>query len=526
MFSCLDTSIVSTALISVSVEYQNYQDSPWTVLSYLLTYMSFVVGFSKLSDIYGRKNILAVSWLLFTLGSVWCGIARHMSELIAGRAVQGLGGSGLYSLAQVCLLEQGPSRPEVVGGLVGITLSISFVLGPLLGGAISEWNWRGIFCIPFGVLAVLGIFAFWPGDRRNRYGAMTSASKIDLLGNAMLAAASVLLVFAMQEAGSFVWSWSSPVIVWSLVTSGVCWVLLGIWEYCLSHVFIRRIQPIFPMHLARNRVYVFCLLYSHLSGFVTFLGGSIYIALVIKIPERLQIIHGDNALWAGIRLLPMLGSCAFGSFMGGAVSKQANFTSQTLVAGSMLQVIGLALVFGFSTSLGLELGLLLGFTAIYGLGVGLSFAACTMIAAIEAQNDDLAAAQGAVAHARVFGGALGLAVCTIVFNEELQTSLGPGSGSQLGQQQLDQIHRNLMTVLSLPDAARLEVIRIYLEAFEDQVLIMIVVAVVALLCSFATYRSRASHPVDVLQQLKDGGRQRGRGHVELSSVSSVRSLVR
>lgn len=64
---------------------------------------------------------------------------------IAGRAVQGMGGSGLYSLAQVCLLEQGPSRPEVVGALVGITLSISFVLGPLLGGAISEWNWRGIF---------------------------------------------------------------------------------------------------------------------------------------------------------------------------------------------------------------------------------------------------------------------------------------------------------------------------------------------------------------------------------------------
>ena len=64
---------------------------------------------------------------------------------IAGRAVQGIGGSGLYSLAQVCLLEQGPSRPEVVGALVGITLSISFVLGPLLGGAISEWSWRGIF---------------------------------------------------------------------------------------------------------------------------------------------------------------------------------------------------------------------------------------------------------------------------------------------------------------------------------------------------------------------------------------------
>ena len=75
---------------------------------------------------------------------------------IAGRAVQGVGGSGLYSLAQVCLLEQGPSRPEVVGALVGITLSVSFILGPLLGGALAEWNWRGIFWFKL-VFFLLGI---------------------------------------------------------------------------------------------------------------------------------------------------------------------------------------------------------------------------------------------------------------------------------------------------------------------------------------------------------------------------------
>jgi hypothetical protein len=123
--------------------------------------------------------------------------------------------------------------------------------------------------IPFGVLAVLGIYALWPEDRPNRPGTMATVSKIDFLGNAMLAAASIILVFAMQEAGSFVWSWSSPVIVWSLVTSGACWVLLGVWEYCLSHVFSQQIQPIFPMHLVGSRVYVSCLLYSHLSRSLT-----------------------------------------------------------------------------------------------------------------------------------------------------------------------------------------------------------------------------------------------------------------
>ncbi|KAK4031941.1 putative multidrug resistance protein [Parachaetomium inaequale] len=549
MFSCLDASIVSTALVSVSVEFQNYQDTPWAVLGYLLTYMSFAVGFSKLSDIYGRKNILAIAWLLFMLGSVWCGIARRMGELIAGRAVQGMGGSGLYSLAQVCLLEQGPSRPEVVGALVGITLSISFILGPLLGGALAEWNWRGIFWfnIPFGALAVLGIYSLWPEERRNRYDASTTVSKIDFLGNLLLAVASILLVFAMQEAGSFVWSWSSPVIIGCLATAGACWVLLSIWEYYLfrgsSH---QRIQPIFPMTLAKDRVYLLCLL-------VTLLGGFVYIALVIKIPEYLQIIHGDSALWAGVHLVPMLGACAFGSFLGGALSKRANLTSQTVMAGGVLQIVGLGLVLGFSSSPssssssssgnssspGLALAPLLGFTAVYGLGVGLSFAACTMIAAIQARNDDLAAAQGAVAQARVFGGALGLAACTIIFNEKLLRggeSSSSGSGLIPGPQELGQTRQSLMAVLALlPEGARREAVAVYyLDAFREQMLVMVVVAVVGLVLGVGTYRARAGRVVDVMVHHKGlaergvaaGGGGGGRGDVELSSVSSVRSLVR
>lgn len=203
MFSCLDTSIVSTALVSVSVEYQNFQDIPWVVLGYLLTYMSehtrlmgreegpakniprgsiadfffcfvFICRFGRRflqverhlrSQEYLGRRLADVH---LGIGVVWCCAAHGgavrlrprprplrlqccslLTKLpfysIAGRAVQGMGGSGLYSLAQVCLLEQGPSRPEIVGALVGVTLSVSFLLGPLFGGAISDWNWRGIF---------------------------------------------------------------------------------------------------------------------------------------------------------------------------------------------------------------------------------------------------------------------------------------------------------------------------------------------------------------------------------------------
>jgi hypothetical protein len=124
--------------------------------------------------------------------------------------------------------------------------------------------------IPFGALAVLGIYALWPDERRNRYDATTAVSKIDFLGNILLAAASILLVFAMQEAGSFVWSWSSPVIIGTLATAAACWALLAIWEYYLCRASRHGIQPIFPMSLTRSRIYLSCLLYNFPSPCLPF----------------------------------------------------------------------------------------------------------------------------------------------------------------------------------------------------------------------------------------------------------------
>ncbi|KAK1758614.1 putative multidrug resistance protein [Echria macrotheca] len=523
MFSCLDTSIVSTALVSMSNDFGNYQDAPWVILGYLLTYMSFAVGFSKMSDVYGRKNLLAIAWLTFSGFSVWCALAGSMWQLIAARSLQGIGGAGLYSLAQVCLVEQGPDRPEIVGALVGITLSISYILGPLLGGAIAEWTWRGIFWInlPFSFLAVAGIYLLWPDERRNRYDTRTGLSKIDFLGNLLLVVASILLVFAIQEGASFVWKWSSPVIIWSLVISGLCWFLLCIWESYLFYGRSQKIQPIFPLRLAMGRVYLSSLI-------VTLLTGFIYIALVIKIPERLQISYGDNALLAGVHLLPMLGSCAFGSFLGGAISKKKNLTSQTMVVGGCLQVLGAGLVYGF-TRHDESVHYLLGFTALYGLGVGLSFAASTIIAAIEARHDDLAAAQGAVAQSRVFGGALGLAICTVIFNQKLQRLLGSGGDSGIDQHDLDQIHRSPMAVFGLvgQDSLRQQVEQVYLDAFNDQMLMMTIIAAVSLVVSLGTYKADPAPVADALVYHKELAATSSRGgDTELESSSSIRSLVR
>lgn len=187
MFSCLDMSVVSTALVAISIDLDNdYLNAPWVILAYLLTYMGECLprvintrcASDRLCSICG--GILEAERHLRTpqhadcrmglLCRVLCDVYaskehdatvsnqqiprfvnHHLtlfSPSIVGRALQGIGGAGLYSLAQICLIELGLGRPETVGAMVGITLSISYVLGPLLGGVISSrWNWTGIFMI-------------------------------------------------------------------------------------------------------------------------------------------------------------------------------------------------------------------------------------------------------------------------------------------------------------------------------------------------------------------------------------------
>lgn len=119
------------------------------------------------------------------------------------------------------------------------------------------------FChsVPCGALALIGIYSLWPDDCRRQYDGWAGIRKIDFVGNFLLILASILLVFGIQEAGSYVWKWSSPVIIWSLVIAGLSWILLGVWETYLFYGRNHQIQPIFPVRLATGRVYLSTIMY-------------------------------------------------------------------------------------------------------------------------------------------------------------------------------------------------------------------------------------------------------------------------
>ncbi|PHH89368.1 hypothetical protein CDD83_6190 [Cordyceps sp. RAO-2017] len=479
LFSSIDTSIVSTSLVTISHELNDFVNAPWIVLAYLLTYMGFSVCISKLSDIYGRRNMLLLSWVLFMGFSLGCASAKDMMALIVCRALQGIGASGLYSLTQIGLVEVGPGhRPSLIGAMIGATLAVAFVLGPLLGGIISQlsdWRWIFNLNIPCGLVTMMAITNSWPREDAAHLLSRKGLSRVDFIGSAALVCSSGFLVYAIQQGGSQSSRWDSPEVVVTFVLSAVGWLVFVGWEAFLEKRQFWKVEPIFPMRLMGRRVYTAGLVLTLLTGFP-------YISLCIIIPERFQIVDGEKALMAGVHILPLLGACAVGSFLGGALSSKRNNTSYTLVGASCLQLLGVGLMTTLTGS-GASTAAQYGYQAIFGLGVGLSFSAATIMTNMFASEPGVrASAQGAVAQARVLGGCIGLSVCTVLFNLNTNRKLG----DSLTREQLDMLHRSPLTGLRLPDRLRELVEAVYAGAFGQQMQVMGLACAVMVIVSLFT----------------------------------------
>lgn len=213
------------------------------------------------------------------------------------------------------------------------------------------------------------------------------------------------------------------------------------------------------------------------------LTGFIYLSIIIILPERFQIINEQNSLMAGVHLLPMLGACAFGSFLAGAVSSKQNKTSVTLIAAACLQLIGVGLLSTFS-EVGSAVQPQYGYQAIFGLGVGLTFAAATMLTSVHVSHEDLAVAQGAIAQARVFGGAVGIAVCSIVFNQGVKDKLS----NQVDEAYLQYLRQSPVLSAKFPQEIQGKVREVYAAAFADNMKIFVFIAAAGVMAGVYTYQ--------------------------------------
>ncbi|MBE3026873.1 MFS transporter [Janthinobacterium sp. BJB303] len=397
----LDQSIVATALPRIVDDLGGMAHLSWVVTAYVLASTATMPLYGKLADQYGRRPMIFTALLTFLLGSVLCGLAQNMTELIVFRAIQGLGAGGFMPLAQIIIGDiVPPAERGKRQGMVPIVYAVTSVLGPVLGGVITDalsWHWIFYVNLPVGAAAFVII------ARAMRKPARTHAHKIDYLGSALLTGAvtAALLVLAL---GGTEWPWDALAIK---VCGGVA-VLLGAW---LAFHVGRVDEPVLPPELFENRTFNIASLVMAMT-FMGLMGASVFFPLFF------QLVMGTTPAESGVMTVAMMVGLVASSMFNGRVLSRSGKYKMVQVAGLAVALLAFAvLAWAMETSRGywiIE-------PAIFLLGTGLGLVMPNMTIAV--QNALPLARRGVgtamLAFFRSLGGLLGVTASGAILAHQL-----------------------------------------------------------------------------------------------------------
>ncbi|WP_019901081.1 MDR family MFS transporter [Salinispora arenicola] len=440
MLAMLDNMIVSTALPRIVGEFGGLDHFTWVVTAYVLGTTVSTPIWGKLGDLFGRKSIFLTSVVIFLVGSALCGMAGSkllggpddgMAELIAFRAVQGLGAGGLLVgvLAIIGDLVPPRERGRYQGMIAGI-MAIALVAGPLVGGFITDhlsWRWAFYVNLPLGGVALVLLVATL---RLPRY---RTEHRIDWLGAALLAVGITAMVLITTWGGNE-YAWRSPQIV-GLV--GLAVAALAVFAV----VELRAVEPILPLKLFANRNFALISAIGFLLGFAMFGAMSF-------LPLYQQTVQGASATESGLLLLPlMFGMLVVSLAVGRTITRTGRYRVFPIVGGVVMSA-GMALL----TYLDAQTGRTESSLYLFVLGVGMGFLMQTtmLIAQNSVDQRDLGAASGAATFFRSIGGSFGISLFGAVFASRLAGSPGGDAfgGGEAGTAM------DLAKLQQLPAAAR------------------------------------------------------------------------
>jgi MFS family permease len=232
--AALDQTIVSISIPSIVTDFQSVSGITWIGIAYFLTGIPFIPTYGKLSDILGRKHAYSVAIGLFELGSLICGLAPSMVVLIIGRAVAGLGGGAILSLALIIIADfVRIEKRGLFAGIIGTCFAVASVVGPLLGGYFTEHlTWRVSFFInlPIGLVTIVVILVFMKIPRKpSDETVLSRLKKLDWIGTAILVAGVVCVMIGITTGGTD-YAWDSALIISFLTVGGVLLVVFAVWE--------------------------------------------------------------------------------------------------------------------------------------------------------------------------------------------------------------------------------------------------------------------------------------------------------
>lgn len=333
----------------------------------------------------GRRDAYVAAFIIFFTFSLGCGFARTLNQLIACRVLQGIGGSGLYSLAFVIMPEVAPQpkMQQLTGAIIGIVVAMAGVLGPVVGGAITHGTtWRWIFWInaPIGIIPLIAFIVAWPKPHQIHHPELRSFKQLDFLGAGIVIAASVLVVFSFQEAGLRAEAWNNAIFIAPLVVGIILWFALFGWETLAARNWENWLMTMFPLRLVKQRVFM-----GHYM--TTLLAGFPYFLVIYALPLRIQVVNGRSALTAGVSLMPMLGAVAVASTISGMLNSKKDFFCFTLLTGALFMTIGTAALSSLESAVAIP-AKMYGFQVFVGLGFGLMVSTVSIGASLECELRD------------------------------------------------------------------------------------------------------------------------------------------
>lgn len=425
LLEALDQTVVGTALPRIIGSLQGFDRYTWAVTAYTLASVIMIPTVGKLSDQFGRKWFLIAGTIIFLVGSALAGASQTMNELIAFRALQGLGaGIGIALVFTVVGDIFSPAERAKWQGIFGVVYGVSNLVGPTLGGWLTDhgpllgslvtdstrWRWVFYVNLPLGILALAALLVYLPSNisiRNTRYTGWAAVRRIDFVGALLVAAATICLLLGLTWGGNQTYDWGSAQVIGVLAASGILYIAFFIAERFAA-------EPVLPLALFRNRIFA-------AASVLSLLQLMVLVGLIIYLPLFLQGVLGESATYAGAVITPLTLSSVVGATAAGALVATFKRYQPVTIIGGIIATAGVFLLAQMTISTNLLQAAI--FMVIAGLGLGVFFSVLTLAAQNSLPRTSLGVGTGAVRFLGQLGSVLGIAIVGSVVNSTLASDI-------------------------------------------------------------------------------------------------------